>query len=293
MLDSVRSGLLEKLPGKLGGPLQAGLHLGTTTIGRIRKENPAPRSPQREATTAKSRTVTAKSPNHVWQIDLTVVPTPLGFWCSWSPFAWPQCWPFCWWLAVVLDHYSRRVMGYAIVHKAPTSVAVRACLGRAISAAGTAPRHLISDKGSQFWQSGYKRWCSQNNIQPRFGAIGRHGSIAVLERALRTIKDGLRLSTVSTRQGAMRGKMEVFVEWYNQHRPHTTLNGQTPDEVHFKRFPASRRPRIEPRPAWPRGAPCASPHVLVAGKPGARLEVEVEHFHGHAHLPIIRLRRAA
>jgi hypothetical protein len=41
------------------------------------------------------------------------------------------------------------------------------------------------------------------------------------------------------------------------------------------------------------GAPCASPHALVAGKSGARLEVEVEHFQGHAHLPIIRLRRAA
>jgi hypothetical protein len=87
--------------------------------------------------------------------------------------------------------------------------------------------------------------------------------------------------------------LEVFIEWYNQHRPHTTLNGQTPEEGHFKRFPANRRPRIEPRPAWPRGAPCALPHALVAGQPGARLEVEVEHFRGFSHLPIIRLRCAS
>ena len=30
------------------------------------------------------------------------------------PFALPQCWPFSWWLAVVMDHYSRRVMGFAV-----------------------------------------------------------------------------------------------------------------------------------------------------------------------------------
>ena len=46
-----------------------------------------------------------------------------------------------------------------------------------------------------------------------------------------------------------------------------TLGGKTSDEVYFHRFPANRRPRIEPRPAWPRGSPCALPHALVAGKP--------------------------
>jgi hypothetical protein len=91
----------------------------------------------------------------------------------------------------------------------------------------------------------------------------------------------------------MRNRIEVFVEWYNQHRPHTALNGQTPEEVHFKKFPACRCPRIEPRATWPRASPCASPHALLAGKPGARFELEVEHFRGHSHLPIVRLRRAA
>ena len=88
---------------------RAGLHLGTTTIGRIRKEKPvpAPRPPQREATAVKGRKVSAKRPNHVWHVDLTVVPTQMGFWCPWSPYAMPQCWPFCWWLVVVLDHDTR------------------------------------------------------------------------------------------------------------------------------------------------------------------------------------------
>jgi hypothetical protein len=81
--------------------------------------------------------------------------------------------------------------------------------------------------------------------------------------------------------------------WYNEHLPHTSLKGVTPNEIYFKRFPANRKPRIEPRPKWPRGSPCALPHALVAGQPGARFDVEVEHVDGHSHLPIIRLRRAA
>ena len=62
---------------------RAGLHLGTTTIGRIRKEQPipapAPRPPQQKATAAKGRKVTAKRPNHVWHVDLTAVPTLTGW----------------------------------------------------------------------------------------------------------------------------------------------------------------------------------------------------------------------
>ena len=31
--------------------------------------------------------VTSKYPNHLWMVDVTTVPTGLGFWCSWLPFA--------------------------------------------------------------------------------------------------------------------------------------------------------------------------------------------------------------
>jgi putative transposase len=273
---------------------RAGLHLGTTTIGRIRKERPLLQPEKPKAAEAKGRTVTAKRPNHVWHVDLTTMPTQLGFWCPWSPFAWPQCWPWCWWMAVVLDHYSRRIMGFALFRKPPTSMEVRSCLGRAIGGAGTAPRYLVSDKGSQFFPTaGYKKWCRQRGIQPRFGALGKHGSIAVLERAVRTIKEALQRIMVPTRREAMRAELVIVLDWYNQHRPHSSLGGKTPDEVYFHRFPANRRPRLEPRSVWPRGSPCALPHALVAGKPGARFDVDVEHVAGHAHLPILRLRRAA
>ncbi|MSR55777.1 MAG: hypothetical protein EXS09_21245 [Gemmataceae bacterium] len=91
----------------------------------------------------------------------------------------------------------------------------------------------------------------------------------------------------------MRQEMGLLIDWYNEHRPHMRLGGKSLDKVYFGRFPANRRPRIEPRLVWPRGSPCAFPHALVAGKAGGRFDMEVEHIHGHRHLPIVRLRCAA
>ena len=44
-----------------------------------------------------------------------------------------------------------------------------------------------------------------------------------------------------------------IIDWYNEHRPHETLGGKTPNEVYFSRPPANELPRIEPRQNWPRG----------------------------------------
>ena len=143
---------------------RAGLHLGTTTVGRILKEPPHPkpsekarqhhpsppkRAPQAEkpSTEAAKRVVTAKRINHVWHVDLTLVPTQLGFWVSWLPFALPQCWPFAYWVAVVLDHFSRRAMGFAVFKKVPESRDVRSFLGRAMHQAQATPKYLICGQG--------------------------------------------------------------------------------------------------------------------------------------------------
>ncbi len=59
---------------------RAGLHLGSTTVRRMLREAPA-RNPV-EASVSASRVVSASGPNHVWHLDLTTVPTSLGFWTS-------------------------------------------------------------------------------------------------------------------------------------------------------------------------------------------------------------------
>ncbi|MFI5378344.1 MAG: hypothetical protein ACHRHE_03480 [Tepidisphaerales bacterium] len=81
--------------------------------------------------------------------------------------------------------------------------------------------------------------------------------------------------------------------WYNEHRPHASLDGRTPDEVYHRRRPANLQPRFEPRPRWPRASACAKPVTLVRGAPGVRLKIEVHYVGGHRNLPVVTLKRAA
>ena len=100
---------------------RAGLALGVSTVGRILKERDTERPMPEDNVAAEAvgdriagKPVQAKKPNDVWQIDLTVVPTAAGFWTAWFPFSVEQSWPFAWWVACVVDHYSRRVVGFAV-----------------------------------------------------------------------------------------------------------------------------------------------------------------------------------
>ena len=76
---------------------------------------------------------------------------------------------------------------------------------------------------------GFSRWCKRTRMRPRFGAAGKHGGIAVVERLIRTMKDeGTRKSLMSPRQASSRWEFTSFFAWYNEHRPRTTLLGKTP-----------------------------------------------------------------
>jgi transposase InsO family protein len=185
-------------------------------------------------------------------------------------------------------------MGVAVFKTAPASEAVRAFLGRAIHTAGKTPKYLICDKGPQFWCDGFKGWCKRRGIKPRFGAVGKHGSIAVVERFILTLKTlGTRPIVVPLVREKMRIELQRFVAWYNQSRPHTTLKGATPDEVYQGRHPTCRYPRFESRARWPRRSRCARPGVPVRGWPGQGLELQVNYHAGRKNLPMVAVRRAA
>lgn len=274
---------------------RVGLHLGVTTIGRIRRERPTPEPSHSVTTMPAARRVSAKYPNHVWHVDLTTVPTSSGFWTSWLPFALPQWWPFCWWLAVVMDHYSRRVVGFTVFKRQPTSEKVRQFLGQVLAKVGEAPKYLVSDHGKQFACVAFKEWGRRHAIRQRLGAVGKPGSIAVVERFIRTLKEeGLAvLAVVPLLRRSLHREVSLFMGWYNSERPHMTLSGATPEEVYFGRRPACRSPRFEPRPRWPRDSPCALPETLVKGQPGVQLELAVEFVSGRRHLPRVNVNRAA
>ena len=279
---------------------RTGLHLGTTTVSRILQEKSVPHPPFPAAKESdriaeeSAHVVTAKYPNHVWHVDITAIPIVSGFWTTWLPFALPQCWPFCWWVAMAIDHFSRRVMGISIWQDKPSSLQIRHFLGQSMAKTGRSPRYLISDKGPQFWNDAFKEWCRPKRIRPRFGAVGKHGSIAVIERFILTLKNGYtRLTLVPSNRNAFFRELQLFVRWYNEHRPHTTLAGKTPHEAYYRLFGANKTVRFEPRPRWPVNSPCALPQAPIQGRPGIRLVLQVTYLAGRKALPVVKLRAAA
>jgi len=166
---------------------RAGLHLSASTVKRIINEPPVnPISIETSPDEPKSPTVQSQYPNHVWSVDLTVVPTADGLWSPWNPNAVTQIHPYSWYVLVVIDHYSRKIMGFSIFEQNPTANQVAHALGSICSENKAKPKYLVSDKGSQFTAEEFCIWCETMNIKQRFGAVGRHGSIAVTERVIQT-----------------------------------------------------------------------------------------------------------
>lgn len=86
---------------------------------------------------------------------------------------------------------------------------------------------------------------------------------------------------------AFRNELQLYIDWFNEHRPHMTLKGRTPNEVYFNTRPANQQPRFESRKHWPRGSPCAKPRTLAKGQPGVRLELEEDFIGDRKHQPIV------
>ena len=112
-------------------------------------------------------------------------------------------------------------------------------------------------------------------IKPRFGAVGKQGSIAVLERFILTLKNECtRVILVPMRREAFRRDLSQFLVWYNEHRPHMALEGRTPEDV-YRDVPSDRQ----------------EPPFDIKSKEKVTLRVD---FHaGQRHLPVVTLKRAA
>jgi len=286
--------------------LRTGLQLADSTVKRMlerpTKSKPEPPSPAPDSSKVGSTTstlggrkhvVTADRPHHVWHVDITTIPIGFGnggFWVIWWPFALVLAWAFSWHIGVVLDHYSRAFLAFRIFRHEPSAADVCALLDDAVRRSGASPKYIISDQGTQF-QSEYRRWCKTNSVKPRFGAVGQHGSIAIVERFIRSMKDEfLRRIHVSASRDAMLGTLSAYQTWYNEHRPHSSLDGRTPGEV-LRQDPAPLPTvLIEPRTAVPLAETERSPPRRRARGP---LSLAVGYVDGYRELPVLELREAA
>ncbi len=192
----------------------------------------------------------------------------------------------------ILDHFSRKVVAFEVFFKQPSDKDICRLLDRAVGRVGRAPKYTVTDQGVQF-RSGFREWCTEHGVKPRFGAIGRSGSIAVLERFWLSLKTECTSRIVVPYDlEAMRAEVARFIGWHAEFRPHQGLAGATPLEVYEQRLPACRVPRFEPRARYPARPSHRGPPALRAGR-GARLELVVSSYEGGKHLPILELRQAA
>ena len=185
-------------------------------------------------------------------------------------------------------------MGISVWESPPSSLQVRRFLGQSIARTGRSPKYIICDKGPQFWNDDFKGWCRRKHISPRFGAVGQHGSIAIVERFILTLKDShTRLMLISSRKDVFGRELGLFICWYNEHRPHSALCGKTPHEVYYRLVGANKMLRFEPRSRWPVRSRCAVPQAPIQGRPGIRLVLQVTYLAGRKALPVVKLRAAA
>jgi transposase InsO family protein len=87
---------------------------------------------------------------------------------------------------VAIDHFSRKVV-CAFPLEGPNAGWIVEALEQAMRKHG-APKHIISDQAPVFAGGAFAKLLDQWNIKPRFGAVGKSGSIAVTERVIKTLK---------------------------------------------------------------------------------------------------------
>ncbi|RPJ30944.1 MAG: transposase [Planctomycetaceae bacterium] len=101
-----------------------------------------------------------------------------------------------------------------------------------------APNHMISDQASVFIGDAFAGLLKQWNTKPRLGAVGKHGSIAVTERVIKTLKyEWLHYVPIIKGFDHLTSLCVQFENWYNAWRPHMTLDGFRPDDLYYSRKP--------------------------------------------------------
>src|SRR5262245_28221752 len=133
-------------------------------------------------------------------------------------------------LAVVLDAFSRRVVGWAMADHLQASLAIEA-LRMAIEARRPAPASLIhhSDRGTQYACSDYTELLAAHDITPSMSRIGNPYDNAKAERFMRTLKTEQIDGTLYRDLRQARADIGRFIEQvYNSRRLHTALDYRTP-----------------------------------------------------------------
>ena len=163
------------------------------------------------------RQFAASGPDRLWVADITYIPT-------WSGFLH---------LAVVLDVWSRRIVGWAMETHLRTEL-VMSALNMAL--VQRRPQGVIhhSDRGCQYTSYAFGKRCREIGVMPSMGSVGDAYDNAMAESFFATLeRELLNRRRFKTQTEARMAVFEWIEGWYNPHRRHSSLGYLSP--VNYER----------------------------------------------------------
>ena len=156
----------------------------------------------------------AEGPDSLWVADITYVPTREGFL----------------YLAVILDVWSRKVVGWSMQSTLRTKLVLQA-LDMALDQ--RRPSRVIhhSDQGCQYTSVAFGKRCLEAGVRPSMGSVGDCFDNALCESFFASLECELIDRTSFTTRAQARGAIFEFIEgWYNPHRLHSALGYLSPND---------------------------------------------------------------
>jgi len=161
------------------------------------------------------RGVGIERPNQAWAMDITYIPMARGFV----------------YLAVVMDWFSRRALSWRV----SITMEVDFCLDAVDEALARHGRPEIfnTDQGSQFTSAAFTGLLAENAIRISMDGRGSWRDNVFVERLWRSVKHEEVYLRAYDSVAEARGSLGSYLGFYNRKRPHSSLDGRTPDHVYF------------------------------------------------------------
>ena len=158
------------------------------------------------------RQFTANGPNQLWVADITYIPTWAGFL----------------YLAVVLDVWSRRVVGWCMATHLRTELVLTAL---EMAVWRRQPSGVIhhSDQGCQYTSVAFGKRCQEAGVRPSTGSVGDCFDNAMAESFFATLEcECLDRQRFKTQKDARMAVFDFIEGFYNPHRRHSGLGNLSP-----------------------------------------------------------------
>jgi putative transposase len=165
------------------------------------------------------RGMAIERPNQVWAMDITYIPMARGFV----------------YLAVVLDWFSRRVLSWRLSITMEAAFCVET-LQEALAKHGK-PETFNTDQGSQFTGAAFTSLLINNGIAISMDGKGAWRDNIFVERLWRSVKYEEVYLRAYDGVSEARASVGRYLDFYNGRRPHSSLDGQTPDQAYFNTLP--------------------------------------------------------